>query len=92
LDFPHPLDAALALRAFRVRRGRAEIDCRASLERGETRLLLWAEHGWRAGRYSLVADKVLEDIAGNRIGRPFDIDTRVHGRPEARDAVLRFDL
>jgi hypothetical protein len=92
VDFPHPLDAALALRAFTIRRGQGEIDCRASLERDETRLLLAPEHGWRGGRYSLVADPVLEDIAGNRIGRPFDIDTHAHGRPEARGAELPFAL
>ena len=92
VDFPHPLDAALALRAFCVRRDQAEIDCRASVERNETRLVLWPERGWRAGRYSLVADRVLEDIAGNRIGRPFDIDTRAEGRPEAHDAELTFEL
>lgn len=92
VDFPHPLDAALALRAFAVRRGQAEIGCRASLERDETRLRLTPKHGWRAGRYSLVADPVLEDIAGNRIGRPFDIDTQTHGRPEAHGAELPFAL
>ena len=75
-----------------MRRGRPEIDCRASLKRDETRLVLTPEHGWRAGRYSLVADPVLEDIAGNRIGRPFDIDTRAHGRPEAHGAELPFEL
>jgi hypothetical protein len=92
VDFPHPLDAALALRAFAVRRGQADIDCRASLERDETRLLLTPEHGWRAGRYGLVADPVLEDIAGNRIGRPFDIDTLAFGRPEAHGAELPFEV
>jgi hypothetical protein len=92
VDFPHALDAALALRTFTVRRGQSEIDCRASLEQNETRLLLTPEHGWRAGRYSLVVDPVLEDIAGNRIGRPFDIDTRAHGRPEAHGAELPFEL
>jgi hypothetical protein len=28
------------------------------------------------GRYSVHADDILEDIAGNRIGRPFDIDAK----------------
>jgi hypothetical protein len=97
VDFPHPLDAALALRAFAVRGSGTEIDCRASLERNETRLLLSPEHGWRAGRYSLVADPVLEDIAGNRIGRPFDIDTRAidtraQGRLESHGAELPFEV
>ena len=92
VDFPHPLDAALAIRAFTLRRGRAQLDCHASLERDETRLLLSPEHGWRPGRYSLIADPVLEDIAGNRIGRPFDIDVRNEGRAEARGAELPFRI
>ena len=29
---------------------------------------------WRAGSYELVVLSILEDICGNRIGRPFDID------------------
>ena len=91
VDFPNPLDAALALRAFAVRRGQVEIDCRASLERNETRLLITPENGWRRGRYGLLADPVLEDIAGNRIGRPFDIDTHAQPRPEARGAEISFE-
>jgi hypothetical protein len=92
VDFPHPLDAALALRAFSVKRGQAEIDCTARLEANETRLTLTPDHGWRAGRYTLVADAVLEDIAGNRIGRPFDVDTRATGRVLAHGAEIPFDV
>jgi hypothetical protein len=92
IDFPRPLDAALALRSFAVRRGQAEIDCDVSLERGETRLALAPTHGWRAGRYRLVADAVLEDVAGNRIGRPFDIDTRADHRREAEGAEVWFEV
>ena len=29
---------------------------------------------WTAGAYRLVVDTGLEDLAGNRIGQPFDID------------------
>jgi hypothetical protein len=33
---------------------------------------------WRADHYSLVVLDILEDPAGNRVGRPFDIDTFEH--------------
>ena len=29
---------------------------------------------WQAGHYNLVAFAMLEDLAGNRIGRPFEVD------------------
>lgn len=91
IDFPHPLDAALALRAFSVWRGDEPVPCVAELGRGETRLLLTPAASWTPGRYAVRADPVLEDIAGNRIGRPFDIDRREHVvRPEALAAELVF--
>lgn len=37
---------------------------------------------WKPGRYSLKADPVLEDLAGNSIGRPFEVDLQaVETRP-----------
>ena len=29
---------------------------------------------WPAGNYKLVAETMLEDLAGNAIGRPFEVD------------------
>ena len=29
---------------------------------------------WAAGEYKLVADTRLEDVCGNRVGEPFEID------------------
>ena len=29
---------------------------------------------WRAGTYELVALAILEDLAGNQIGQPFEVD------------------
>ena len=29
---------------------------------------------WTAGAYQLIVDTGLEDVSGNRIGQPFDID------------------
>ena len=94
VDFPHPLDAALALRALSVWKGLAELPGVARLERQETRFVFAPDRPWTAGRYTLCADPVLEDIAGNRIGRPFDIDRREPGLAEAaaRPAQLAFEI
>jgi hypothetical protein len=94
VDVPHPLDAALALRALSVWKGVAELPGDARLERQETRFVFTPDSPWTAGRYTLHADPVLEDIAGNRIGRPFDIDRRAPGLAEAsaRAAQLAFEI
>jgi hypothetical protein len=94
VDFPRPLDAALALRALSVWKGLAELPGEARLERNETRFVFTPDGDWTAGPYDLRADPVLEDIAGNRIGRPFDIDRRAPGLADAsaRPAQLRFEI
>jgi len=94
VDFPHPLDAALALRALSVWKGAAELPGQGRLERDERRFVFTPDSPWGAGRYALRADPILEDIAGNRIGRPFDIDRRAPGLAEAsaRAAELPFEI
>ena len=94
VDFDRPLDAALGLRAITVRRDGAIIPCEAELERDETRLMFHPTRPWTSGRYSLHADDILEDIAGNRIGRPFDIDAKDPDQKAmiARAADLAFEI
>ena len=76
VDFDRPLDAALGLGAITVRRDGAIVLCDAELEHDETRAVFHPTMPWGPGRYSLHAEDILEDIAGNRIGRPFDIDAK----------------
>lgn len=94
VDFPHPLDGALGLRALSVWKDAAELPGDARLEREETRLVFTPDIPWTPGRYALRADPVLEDIAGNRIGRPFDIDRRAPGLADAaaRPAQISFEI
>jgi hypothetical protein len=40
----------------------------------ETRWRFTPSEPWHAGAFHLVIDMALEDLAGNRIGRPFDVD------------------
>lgn len=88
------LDAALALRAITVRKDGAILACEAELEHDETRLVFHPPRPWTAGRYTLNAEDILEDIAGNRIGRPFDIDANdpVQRGATAQAAELAFDI
>lgn len=76
VDFPKPLDYALLQRLIEVsaRTGGA-IRGSVSVDRGETQWRFTPAEPWRAGEYQLVIDTALEDLAGNHIGRAFDVDT-----------------
>lgn len=92
VDFDRPLDAALALRAISVVRNGAPIAGVARLEAEETRLIFTPAAPWRPGPYQLAVSPILEDLAGNRPGRPFDIDRAAPGQPapDALAATLSF--
>jgi hypothetical protein len=92
--FDRPLDAALAVRAITVRKEGAIVPCQAELERDETGLVLHPSRPWTPGAYVLHAEDILEDIAGNRIGRSFDIDANDPGQrgATARAAELVFQI
>ncbi len=65
VDFPKPMDYALLQRMLDVPgvRGRIAID------RDETRWSFTPDAPWKPGNYKLVADNLLEDIAGNHLDR-----------------------
>ncbi len=52
------------------------------------------ERPWPAGAYQLVAETTLEDLAGNAIGRPFEVDEfkPVEQRIETKTIALPFDV
>jgi hypothetical protein len=76
VDFPKPLDYALLQRLIEVSKisGRA-IGGTVVVDRGETQWRFTPAEPWRAGEYQLMIDTALEDLAGNHIGRAFDVDT-----------------
>lgn len=88
IRFPRPLDRALLERTLTlVGRDGRPLDGRVAISREET---LWEFHPARplpTGKYRLVVDTVLEDLAGNRIGQAFEIeqteDPAPRGRPES---------
>ena len=75
VTFPEPLDHGLLARALGVEdsSGRA-VDGDITLDAADTRWMFKPAAPWAAGQHQLVALSILEDPAGNRIGRAFEID------------------
>jgi hypothetical protein len=75
VTFPEPLDQGLLQRALAVADSRGRrLEGESSIEAHETRWLFTPAAAWRSGDYFLQALTVLEDMAGNRIGRAFEVD------------------
>jgi hypothetical protein len=61
VTFPEPLDHGLLMRALGVTRDGKEVEGEVAVDQLET-------------RYQLLALDILEDVAGNQIGRAFEVD------------------
>jgi hypothetical protein len=73
--FPEALDHGLLMRALGVEHASAEaVRGEVMVDEHETRWRFTPRDPWRAGSYQLVAFAMLEDLAGNRIGRAFEVD------------------
>jgi hypothetical protein len=92
VSFRQPLDHGLLMRGLGVRADRAPVPGVAAVAKGETRWSFTPDTPWRARRYELLALSILEDPAGNQIGRAFEIENTetVDRGPEAQDAVVPF--
>jgi hypothetical protein len=75
VTFPAALDHGLLQRALSVARDGAPLDGEATIDGGETVWRFAPRAPWQRGGYALVALEFLEDVAGNRIGRAFEVDT-----------------
>ena len=73
VTFAEPLDHGLLLRAVGVRRDGVPVVGDVRVDAHETRWTMTPNDPWRAGGYSVIALGILEDLAGNRIGRAFEV-------------------
>jgi hypothetical protein len=73
VTFPWPLDYALLQRALGVLKGPVELPGEIAIEDGERKWTFTPRDPWTAGDYSLLALTLLEDPAGNRLGRAFEV-------------------
>jgi hypothetical protein len=75
VTFPEPLDHGLLERALGVESGASEALVGEVTIGAEDREWRFVPHeAWRPGAYRLVVLSILEDRAGNRVNRPFEVD------------------
>lgn len=73
--FPKPLDHALLERVIDITDSTGhELEGTIAVTEKETYWSFTPKKVWQAGGYHLTVDTALEDLAGNSIGRPFEID------------------
>ena len=70
IDFGESLDAALALRLIKV-----NVSGEAQLGPAERQWRYVPDQPWPPSVIDIAIDTALEDLAGNKVGRPFDVDT-----------------
>jgi hypothetical protein len=73
--FPKPLDHALLERVIGVIDSAGkQLEGTITVTEKETRWSFTPKQLWHVGAFYLTADTALEDLAGNSIGKPFEID------------------
>jgi hypothetical protein len=75
VSFPEPMDHALARRMIRVTRDTGEpLEGETALEDEERRWLFMPAKPWHRGKFRLLIQTTIEDLAGNNIGKAFEVD------------------
>jgi hypothetical protein len=74
VDFPSPMNYPLLRRMLQVSSAGGAVAGTLSVARYESEWRFTPRRPWMAGNYQLIVDTGLEDLAGNRIGQPFDLD------------------
>lgn len=95
VEFDEPMDRALALRMIGVADGGGlTIAGESALADGERRWSFVPSRAWAPGPYHLIVATTIEDLAGNNIGKPFDVDVMGEAprRLEAERVVVRFEV
>jgi hypothetical protein len=95
VEFDRPLDRALLGRCLTVLDDQGvRISGGTSISNGERSWSLVPAESWSTGRYDLVVDPILEDIAGNSVARVFDRDLalRDHDPFEGDRSIRSFTL
>jgi hypothetical protein len=92
LSFPTPMNYPLLQRMLHVSGLHGSVPGAVSIGEHETQWRFQPQEPWRAGDYQLIVDTGLEDLAGNHIGQPFDIDVfqRVTEHIDAKTVSIPF--
>jgi hypothetical protein len=95
IAFPKPMDHALALRLLRVTRAAGTpVEGTTALADAERRWTFTPARPWLPGPHQLIVTTTLEDLAGNNIGKAFEVDLRERGEllDLAKSVKLPFEV
>jgi hypothetical protein len=94
VSFPGPLDRGLLMRALGVARDDVALAGDVSVEEAETRWVFTPREPWNTGKHQLLALDILEDVAGNQIGKAFEVDNfdTVDKSPNPRSILIPFTV
>ncbi|HKX33481.1 MAG TPA: Ig-like domain-containing protein [Blastocatellia bacterium] len=93
--FPDPMDQALAERLVAVTDlAGTPVEGKTMLTDQERRWTFVPDRPWSSGRYQLVIQTIIEDLAGNNIGKPFEVDlfNQIQRRLESPTVKLPFEI
>ena len=75
IDFLEPLDYFLALHTIHIQNLNSDsLIGNISISDDQRKLFFTPHAPWTSGRYKIVVENILEDLAGNNLNRPFDRD------------------
>ena len=95
VEFPEPMDHGLLMHLLEVMDPQGNsVEGSIQVDRDETRWQFTPHEPWKAGDYSLSVDTILEDLAGNRVNRLFEVDVfeRVEERITTTTVSLPFQV
>jgi hypothetical protein len=89
VTFAEPMDQALAQRVIHVTTpAKIAVEGEVRLEDQERRWTFVPSQQWQRGPFRLVVQMTLEDLAGNNIGKPFDVDLFERVQPRVTNATI----
>jgi len=75
IKFDRSMDRAVAMKAFSIFNADDDLfPGHFEMEQNETVLLFYPKQVWSSGHYHVQVAAYLEDLAGNNLNRPFDLD------------------
>jgi hypothetical protein len=94
VSFGRSMNYTLLQRMLKVAGPRGDVPGTLAVARNESEWRFAPQATWPAGTYRLIADNGLEDLAGNKIGQPFDIDVfdKVTERITATTTTIPFQI
>jgi hypothetical protein len=86
ISFDRPIDHALALKYIRNSSRSGEISGRA-MTVNDTTWKFIPDNAWRKGKYVILISPLLEDVCGNNLNNPFDLDLSKERRTNSTEPV-----